>query len=132
MMVDSSVLIAILENEPEAPRLIEAMVNDSTRLVSAVSVVETSIVLLNRRGETGVVELDVLLEEAEIEIIAVTPEQAVLARQAYLRYGKGRHPAKLNFGDCFSYAAALACDEPLLFKGDDFNKTDIPCCIEWV
>lgn len=132
MIVDSSVLIAILENEPEAPRLIEAMANDSTRLVSAVSVVETSIVLLNRRGETGVVELDKLLEEAEIEVIAVTLEQAALARQAYLRYGKGRHPAKLNFGDCFSYAAALACGEPLLFKGDDFNKTDIPCCIEWV
>lgn len=132
MMVDSSVLIAILENEPEAPRLIEALINDPVRLISAVSVVETSIVILNRRGETGVVELDKLLEEAEIEVIAVTLEQAALARQAYFRYGKGRHPAKLNFGDCFSYAAALACGEPLLFKGDDFNKTDIPCCIEWV
>lgn len=132
MIVDSSVLIAILENEPEAPRLIEALINDPVRLISAVSVVETSIVILNCRGETGVVELDKLLEEAEIEVIAVTLEQAALARQAYFRYGKGRHPAKLNFGDCFSYAAALACGEPLLFKGDDFNKTDIPCCIEWV
>lgn len=131
MMIDSSVLIAILENEPEARQLIEAIANDPVRLISAVSVVETSIVILNRRGETGVAELDALLEEADIETVAVTPEQATLARQAYIRYGKGRHPAKLNFGDCFSYAAALACDEPLLFKGEDFNKTDIQCCIEW-
>lgn len=131
MMVDSSVLIAILENEPEAPRLIEALINDPVRLISAVSVVETSIVILNRRGEAGINELDALLQEAELEIVAVTTEHVALARQAYLRYGKGRHPAKLNFGDCFSYAAALACCEPLLFKGEDFNKTDIPCCLEW-
>lgn len=131
MMVDSSVLIAILENEPEAPRLIEALINDPVRLISAVSVVETSIVILNRRGEAGITELDALLQEAELEIVAVTTEHVALARQAYLRYGKGRHPAKLNFGDCFSYAAALACCEPLLFKGEDFNKTDISCCLEW-
>lgn len=131
MMIDSSVLIAILENEPEAPQLVEAIANDPVRLISAVSVVETSIVILNRRGETGVAELDALLEEADIETVAVTLEQATLARQAYTCYGKGRHPAKLNFGDCFSYAAALACGEPLLFKGEDFNKTDIQCCIEW-
>lgn len=131
MMVDSSVLIAILENEPEAPRLIEALINDPVRLISAVSVVETSIVILNRRGEAGINELDALLQEAELEIVAVATEHVALARQAYLRYGKGRHPAKLNFGDCFSYAAALACCEPLLFKGEDFNKTDISCCLEW-
>ncbi|UOG92902.1 MAG: type II toxin-antitoxin system VapC family toxin [Candidatus Thiothrix sulfatifontis] len=65
------------------------------------------------------------MQEAVIETIAVTPEQATLARQAYERYGKSRHPAKLNFGDCFSYAAAVACTEPLLFKGNDFSETDI-------
>ncbi|MBK8454074.1 MAG: type II toxin-antitoxin system VapC family toxin [Thiofilum sp.] len=131
MMIDSSVLIAILENEPEAARLIEAIADDSVKLISAVSVVETSIVILNRRGEAGVKELDAFLQEAGIETVAVTPEQATLARHAYERYGKGRHPAKLNFGDCFSYAAALACGEPLLFKGNDFSETDIPCCIDW-
>lgn len=131
MMIDSSVLIAILENEPEAVRLIEAITDDPIRLISAVSVVETSIVILNRRGEAGVTELDTFLQEAGIETVAVTPEQAVLARQAYERYGKGRHPARLNFGDCFSYAAAMAYGEPLLFKGNDFSETDIPCCIDW-
>lgn len=131
MMIDSSVLIAILENEPEAERLIEAITHDSVRLISAVSMVETSIVILNRRGEAGLAELDSFLQAAGIETIAVTPEQANLARQAYERYGKGRHPAKLNFGDCFSYAAAIAHNEPLLFKGDDFSKTDISCCIDW-
>ncbi len=131
MMIDSSVLIAILENEPEAARLIEAIADDPVHLISAVSVVETSIVILNRRGEAGVAELDAFLQEAGIETVAVTPEQATLARQAYERYGKGRHSAKLNFGDCFSYAAAVACGEPLLFKGNDFSETDIPCCINW-
>ena len=131
MMIDSSVLIAILENEPEAVRLIEAITDDPIRLISAVSVVETSIVILNRRGEAGVTELGTFLQEAGIETVAVTPEQAALARQAYERYGKGRHPARLNFGDCFSYAAAMAYCEPLLFKGNDFSETDIPCCIDW-
>lgn len=131
MMIDSSVLIAILENEPEAERLIEAITHDSVRLISAVSMVETSIVILNRRGEAGLAELDSFLQAAGIETIAVTPEQANFARQAYERYGKGRHPAKLNFGDCFSYAAAIAHNEPLLFKGNDFSETDIACCIDW-
>ena len=131
MMIDSSVLIAILESEPEAAQLIEAILNDTTRLISAVSLVETSIVILNRRGEAGVTALDAFLQEAAIETVAVTPEQAALARQAYERYGKGRHPAKLNFGDCFSYAAAIAHNESLLFKGNDFSETDISCCIDW-
>lgn len=129
-MIDSSVLIAILENEPEETRLIDAIADDSVHLISAVFLVEASIVILNRRGEAGVAELDDFLQEAEIQTVAVTPEQAILARRAYERYGKGRHPAKLNFGDCFSYAAALACGEPLLFKGNDFSETDIPCCID--
>lgn len=131
MMIDSSVLIAILENEPEAICLIEAIADDPVRLISAVSLVETSIVILNRRGEAGVVELDAFVQEAGIETVTVTLEQATLARQAYERYGKGRHPAKLNFGDCFAYAAAVACGEALLFKGNDFSETDIPCCIDW-
>ncbi|OGT88865.1 MAG: ribonuclease VapC [Gammaproteobacteria bacterium RIFOXYA12_FULL_61_12] len=131
MMIDSSALIAILENEPETAQLLEAITNNPVRLISAVSLVETSIVILNRRGEAGVAELDTFLQEACIEAIAVTSEQAILARQAYIQYGKGRHPAKLNFGDCFSYAAAMACNERLLFKGNDFGKTNIACCIDW-
>ena len=125
MMIDSSVLIAILENEPEA------IADDPVHLISAVSVVETSIVILNRRGEAGVAELDAFLQEAGIETVAVTPEQATLARQAYERYGRGRHPAKLNFSYCCSYAAVVACGEPLLFKGNDFGETDVVCCIDW-
>ncbi len=86
-------------NEPEAAQLVDAITNDPVRLISAVSLVETSIVVLNRRGEAGAAELDTFLQEAAIETVAVTPEQAALARQAYEHYGEGRHPAKLNFGD---------------------------------
>lgn len=83
MMIDSSILSAIFENEPEATRLIDAIADDSVHLISAVSLVEVSIVILNRRGKAGVAELDDFLQEAEIQTVAVTPEQAILARQAY-------------------------------------------------
>ena len=131
MVIDSSVLIAILELEPEAEQFADAIRNDQVRLISAVSVVETAIVIENRRGSDGVKALNLLMDKILIEIIPVTVEHATIACQAYHNFGKGRHPAKLNFGDCFSYATAKLGNEPLLFKGNDFNQTDISCCINW-
>jgi ribonuclease VapC len=93
--------------------------------MSAATLVETGIVMLTRYGEHGEREVDLFVQRAAIDVIAVSEEHAELARGAYRQYGKGRHPAGLNFGDCFSYALAAALDEPLLFVGDDFSKTDI-------
>jgi len=129
MVIDSSALIAILETEPEAEQLAEAIEQDQVRLISAASVLETSIVIENRRGEGGGKALDLLMEKIAIKINPVTAEHALIACQAYRDFGKGRHPAKLNFGDCFSYATAKLRCEALLFKGNDFNQTDIACCI---
>lgn len=131
MIIDTSVLIAILNNEPETEKLIAVLETDSERLMSAVSLVEASIVILNRKGDAGLQELDALILAAEITVVSVDARQSQLAREAYRRFGKGRHPAKLNFGDCFSYALAKSHQQSLLFKGDDFNKTDISCCIDW-
>lgn len=127
MMIDSSALVAILELEPEAEAFIDAIAEAPVRLISAVSVVETSIVILNRHGDAGLEILHQLLQESDIETVAVDAKQSTIALDAYHRYGKGRHPAKLNFGDCFSYAAAAAYNEPLLFKGNDFSRTDLAC-----
>jgi len=132
MVLDTSALIAILEDEKEATQIIKAIAQAPVRLLSAVSLVETAIVIENRRGDTGKQILDTLLQTAAINIMEVSVEQAEAARTAYRDYGKGRgHPAQLNFGDCFSYALAKVLDQPLLFKGDDFSKTDIHCCIQW-
>lgn len=128
MVIDSSALIAILCDEPERfdfNRKIEA---DSCRLISAASVLETSIVLENRYGEEVYRELDFFLLKAEIEIRPVDTAQMEIARRAYRQYGKGRHSASLNYGDCFSYALAKQTGEPLLFKGNDFSQTDIQYC----
>jgi ribonuclease VapC len=92
--------------------------------------VESAIVIESRRGNAGGQALDQLIDKAKIAILPVSPEQAELARRAFLTYGKGRHPAGLNFGDCFSYALAKSLSEPLLFKGDDFAQTDIEPCLE--
>jgi ribonuclease VapC len=88
-------------------------------------VVEASVVMLSRFGEAGLADLESLLTETSVEIVPLTNVQAKLAIDAFRRYGKGRHPAGLNFRDCFSYALAKATGEPLLFKGDDFSQTDI-------
>ena len=125
MVIDTSALIALLELEPEAPDVAEAIESDPVRLVSAGTVLEASIVVLVRRGEDGTRELDLLLDKARIEVVPVTPEHVALGRDAYARFGKGRHPASLNFGDCFAYALAMASGEPLLFKGEDFPMTDV-------
>ena len=125
MVVDTSALIAILGMEPEAARLVLAIEADPMRLVSAVTLVETSLVIEARHGADGGRELDLFIAKAGMNIEAVTSEQATVAREAWRRYGKGRHAAALNLGDCFSYALAKATAEPLLFKGGDFPQTDV-------
>ncbi|MEN8215460.1 MAG: type II toxin-antitoxin system VapC family toxin [Pseudomonadota bacterium] len=126
MVIDSSAIIAILCDEPEAEGFTRAIENDPIRLMSAASLLESSIVIETRYGEEGGCKLDLLLSKAQIKIEPVTAEQAKTARIAFRTYGKGRrHPAALNFGDCFSYALAKISGEPLLFKGNDFSKTDI-------
>jgi ribonuclease VapC len=125
MVVDTSALIALLNMEPESARLAVALESDPTRLVSAATVVAAGLVIESRFGSVGGRELDLLIAKAGLSIESVTADQADVAREAWRRYGKGRHSAGLNFGDCFSYALAKVTGEPLLFKGDDFIHTDI-------
>jgi len=125
MVIDSSALIAILLGEPEAEPFALAIAGDPKRLISAFAVLEAGIVIESKKGESGGRELDLLLHHARIEIVPVTAEQCEVARSAWRKYGKGRHPAGLNIGDCCSYALAKYTGEPLLFKGDDFSHTDI-------
>ena len=117
--------VTILCNEPEAPLFEEALERNATRLISAGTLLETSIVIEARFGEAGGRELDLLIHKAQIRIEPFDQEQAEIAREAYRTYGKGRHPAGLNYGDCFAYALSSARSEPLLYKGEDFSKTDI-------
>lgn len=125
MVIDTSAILAILFNEPDAEYFETALVSDPSRLMSAASVLEASIVIESRLGEAGGQEFDQLLQVAQITIVPVTAQQIEVARQAYRTYGKGRHPAGLNYGDCFAYALAKTTNEPLLFKGSDFSQTDI-------
>jgi ribonuclease VapC len=125
MVVDSSALVAILRKEPEAARFTRAILRDSVRLISAANLLEAGIVIDNQAGLSAGRRLDAFLERAGIGVEPVTEAQARIARQAYADYGRGNHPAGLNFGDCFAYALAKATGEPLLFKGDDFAQTDI-------
>lgn len=125
MVLDTSALLALLLNEPEAAAFARALEADPIRLLSAANLVETSIVIEARVGEAGGRELDLLVHKAAIEVVAVDAAQAELARDAYRQFGKGRHAAGLNYGDCFAYALAQSTGEPLLFKGDDFGKTDV-------
>jgi len=125
MVIDTSAIVAVLLDEPEHydfDRLIDA---DSVRLVSAVTRVEAAMVIEGRRGDAGRLRLERFFQITRAEIVAVTPEQAELAIEAFRRYGTGRHPVRLNIGDCFPYALAKSIGEPLLFKGDDFAQTDI-------
>ncbi|MHB1193081.1 MAG: type II toxin-antitoxin system VapC family toxin [Longimicrobiales bacterium] len=125
VVLDTSALIGILQNEPEADALLASLESADLRYVSAASVVETGIVLQARFGDHGERELDLLLQRAEVEIVPVTPDHAEMARGAFRRFGKGRHPAGLDFGDCFAYALALSLDARLLFTGEDFARTDV-------
>lgn len=125
MVIDSSALIALLQSESDSDRILEALEKHSERHVSAATVLETLIVLTARFGEAADRELDVLLHAAGVDIVSVTAEQTERARAAWKQYGKGRHAAALNFGDCFSYALAQSLGQPLLFTGGDFSQTDI-------
>lgn len=124
MVVDTSAIVAILLQENDAAHYADAIADADLVVMSAASYVELSIVALSR-GARGRVELDGTLADAAIDIVPVTIDQARLAADAYDRYGKGRHPAALNFGDCFAYALARSRGEPLLFKGADFARTDV-------
>jgi ribonuclease VapC len=125
MVIDTSALVALLSMETEAARLAAALEADTIRLISAASVVETGLVIESRYGAAGGRELDVLIAKAELTLEPVTAQQAEVAREAWRRYGKGRHSAGLNFGDCFSYALARTSGESLLCMGTDFPQTDI-------
>ncbi len=125
MVIDTSALVALLGMEAEAARLAATIEADATRLISAASVVEAALVIEARFGPAGGRELDLLIAKAGLSVEPVTAEQAETARQAWRRFGKGRHPAGLNYGDCFSYALAKVTGEPLLFKGTDFPQTDL-------
>jgi ribonuclease VapC len=125
MIIDSSALVAILLDEPEALRLTTAIAESSTRRLPASCYLEASMILLARRAEDGIRDLDFYVSRSRMEIAPFTESQARLAKTAFERYGKGRHPAKLNFGDCMAYALAKETGEELLFKGTDFSLTDI-------
>ncbi len=126
MIIDTSALIAILRDEPEARRFAEAIEAATARRISAVTYVELAAVIDGGRDPVARRLVDQLLDAAHIVIEPVTEAQARIAREAYRDFGKGSgHAAGLNFGDCFAYALAKATGEPLLFKGDDFSQTDI-------
>jgi len=125
VVIDTSAMLAILLGEAEAPQFAKAIAADHKRLMSAFSALETGIVIEARKGPAGAREWDVLLYQAAIDIIPFTSDQYTLAREAWRRYGKGKHAAALNIGDCCSYALSRFSEEPLLFKGNDFNKTDL-------
>ena len=125
MVINSSALVAVLLGEPAAAAMAAAIAAGSPRLLSAANLLETSIVIENRKGEVGGRELDLLLYRSGIEVVAFDPEQAEIARVAWRRFGKGRHPAGLNYGDCFACALAKQRRLPLLFRGSNFAQTDI-------
>lgn len=125
MVIDTSAFAAIFFAEPERKAFLDAVTATGSRLVSSATVLETGIVLEGRQGEAAGREFDLFVVRAGLQIVPVDAEQADLARSAWRKYGKGRHPAALNFGDCFSYALAKISGEPLLAKGTDFRLTDI-------
>lgn len=125
MIIDTSALVAILEGEPEGRTFIEAIEAADSRRISVATFVEISIIIEARHGAEGLSDLDRFAALAGIELVPVDAEQGQVARSAFSRFGKGRHRAGLNYGDCFSYALATVLGEPLLCKGDDFPHTDV-------
>ena len=125
MVIDTSAIVAIALNEPDALDIEVQIADDPVRLISAATVFEASMVIETRLGDAGGREFDLWLVKIGAEIVPVDAEQAEMARRAWRRYGKGHHPAALNYGDCFSYALAVIRGEPLLFKDQDFVKTGI-------
>ena len=125
MIVDTSAIVAILYREPEAAAFVRLIHDADVCRISVASYVELSMVVESQLGPEGMRQAEAFLRRAGITIESVTVDQGELTRQAFLDFGKGRHKAGLNFGDCFSYALAKAMGEPLLFKGDDFSRTDV-------
>jgi ribonuclease VapC len=125
MVVDTSALLAILFDEPERDQFIGLLAESEDPLISAATLLEASIVMHAKTGDGGVGDLDDLLSAAAVRCVAVDRAQALLAREAYARFGKGRAPAGLSFGDCFAYALARVTDRALLFTGEDFARTDV-------
>ncbi len=125
MVIDTSALLAIFLAESERKRFLDLIVEAPRRLISAANVLETGIVLEARRGESAGREFDLFVVRANLDVISVDAEQIEIARSAWRKYGKGRHPAALNFGDCFAYALAKSSGELLLAKGADFVRTDV-------
>lgn len=129
MILDSSAIVAVMQRESEGTRLFVTMRSAGRLRLSAATYLEASIVMAGRRGAAGTLEVDVFLAEIDASVLSVTTSQARLARDAFLRFGKGRHPAALDFGDCFSYALAKERDEPLLFVGGDFARTSVRAAV---
>lgn len=125
MVIDTSAIVAILFGESEVATFAEAIEQDPARLISAASVLEAAIVVESELGDPGARELDLLLHQAGLKVAPFSADHLAAARHAFRVFGKGRHPAALNFGDCFSYALSKSTGEPLLFKGDDFARTDV-------
>ena len=125
MIIDTSAVVAILLAESDATHLEQAIAKAWPRRMSAVALLETTMVVEARSGPSAGQDIDLFLHEAEIELAPVTPEHVEAARHAWRRFGKGNHPVALNFGDCFAYALAETTGEPLLFKGEDFTRTDV-------
>jgi len=125
MVIDTSALIALLLDEPEAEDFRIAIEDDDTRLVSASTLLEAALVIEARKGEAGGRELDLLVQKAALTVVPVDEDQVEAARRAWRRFGRGRHEAGLNFGDLFSYALTRTSGEALLFKGNDFTRTDV-------
>lgn len=129
MVIDSSAVLAILLGEPDAARYAAAIEADPVRLLGSVTALESAIVIMHRKERAGSLALDAFIQRAQIEIVSFTADHWTIARDAWARYGKGRHAAQLNFGDCCAYAVAKLSGERLLFKGSDFSLTDIDSAI---
>ena len=125
MVIDSSALISVIRAEPGSHLLLSEMRATFSRLVAAPTAVEASVVMLARFGEAGLADLYDFMTQTSMEVVPFADEHMRLAVDAFRRFGRGRHPAALNFGDCFSYALSKATGEPLLFKGEDFSRTDV-------
>ena len=128
MVIDSSALVAILLEEAEGERFLDLIAKGGTKLISAANAFEAGIVLEARTGEAAGREFDLFLYDADVKVMPVDSDLVAVARTTWRKYGKGRHPAALNFGDCFAYALAKISGETLLAKGDDFRRTDIELC----
>ena len=129
MVLDTSALVAVLLAEPERDGFVSAIAAAPLRLLSAANALELSIVLLAKKGPAGLREMEAFLAAAKVEVVAFEEEQLAVARDAYRRFGRGRHPAALNFGDACAYALSKQSGEPLLFKGRDFSQTDVECVV---